>query len=209
MPMTEQEWIVCTDPMPMLRFLESKKNKRKLAMFGVACCRHMPHLCSDKRGLAAIDVVERYVDRRAKINEVRVACRNAREDASGIARPLGQYVNEIAVLYNAETNAFAVSEYALQAAPDQAGEKALQCALLREVFGNPFQRIRISRRWLTPTVKQLSKQIYADSSFDELCLLADALGETGCSEADLLSHCRSEGQHVKGCWVIDVLLAKR
>jgi hypothetical protein len=208
MPMTEQEWMVCADPTPMLQFLASKKNKRKLAMFGVARCRHISRLCSDERGLIAIDVAERYADRKAKINEVRVACRNAREDATGIVRPLGHYVNEIAVLYNAAFNAYLVSEYALKAAPDQAGEKALQCALLREVFGNPFRRFRISRRWLTPKVKQLCEQVYAESSFDQLRLLADALDQAGCTEADILRHCRNEGLHVKGCWAIDVLLGK-
>jgi hypothetical protein len=155
------------------------------------------------------DVAERYADRKAKINEVRVACRNAREDATGIARPLGHSVNEIAVLYNAAFNAFLVSEYALKAAPDKAAEKALQCTFVREVFGNPFQRIRTSRRWLTPTVKQLSEQIYEGSSFDQLRMLADTLEQAGCTEAEILSHCRSEGPHVKGCWAIDVLLGKR
>jgi hypothetical protein len=177
-------------------------------MFGVACCRRISRLGNDERGLIAIDVAERYADRKAKIDEVRVACRNAREDASGIARPLGHYVNEIAVLYNAAFNAELVSEYALKAASDQAGEKALQCALLREVFGNPFQRIRISRRWLTPKVKQLSEQIYAESSFDQLRMLADALEEAGCSDGEIVRHCRSDGPHVKGCWAIDLLLAR-
>jgi hypothetical protein len=208
-PMTEQEWMDCTDPTPMLQFLASRKNKRKLAMFGVARCRHISRLCSDERGLIAIDVSERYADRKAKINEVRVACRNAREDESGIARPLGQYVYEIAVLCNGAFNAFLVSEYALKAALDQSGEKALQCTLLREIFGNPFRRIRISRHWLTPAVKQLAEKIYAESSFGYLRMLADALEEAGCTDAAILDHCRSKGPHVKGCWVIDVLLAKR
>ena len=207
--MTEQEWLSCTDPTPMLEFLASKKNKRKLAMFGVARCRHISPLCSDERGLIAIDASERYADRKAKINEVRVACRNAREDSSGIARPLGHYVYEIAVLCNAAFNAFLVSEYALKAAPDQAGEKALQCALLREVFGNPFQRTHIGRRWLSPTVKQLSEQIYAEASFDRLPMLADALERAGCTNADILAHCRSDGPHVRGCWVVDLLLGKQ
>jgi hypothetical protein len=205
---TEEEWLACTDPRPMLELLTSKKNKRKLAMFGVARCRHISRLCRDERGLIAIDAAERYADRKAKIDEVRVACRNAREDSSGIARPLGHYVYEIAVLHNAAFNAFLVSEYALKAASDQTGEKALQCALLREVFGNPFQRIRINRRWLSPAVKQLSEQIYAEASFDRLPSLADVLEEAGCADTDILDHCRQQGPHVRGCWVVDLILGK-
>jgi hypothetical protein len=203
------EWLACTNPDPMLRFLWPKKQKRKLALFGVGCCRHIARLCSDERGLIAIDIAERYADRKAKINEVRVARRNAREDASGIARPLGHYVHEIAVLYNAAFNAFLVSEYALKAASDQAAEKAFQCALLREIFGDPFQRIRIKKSWLTATVRPLAEAIYAERTFDMLPILADALEEAGCTNADILDHCRRPGKHVRGYWAVDLILGKK
>jgi hypothetical protein len=206
--MNEQEWIDCTDPMRMLQFLNSKKYKRKLAMFGIACCYGNSRLRSDERAVFAIQVSERYADRNAKINEVRIACRNAREDASGNARPLGQFVYDIAVLYNAAFNANLVSEYALKAASDETEEKVRQCALLREVFGNPFRRVRISKHWNTPFVRQLCEQIYAGSSFDSLRGLADALEEAGCEHRDMLDHCRQLESHVRGCWVIDMLLGK-
>jgi hypothetical protein len=41
-----------------------------------------------------------------------------------------------------------------------------------------------------------------------LAVLADALEEAGCDQADLLSHLRDPGPHVRGCWVIDLLLGK-
>lgn len=56
--MTEQEWMASTDPTPMLEFLASKKNKRKLALFGVARCRLISRLRSDERGLIAIDAAD-------------------------------------------------------------------------------------------------------------------------------------------------------
>jgi hypothetical protein len=41
-----------------------------------------------------------------------------------------------------------------------------------------------------------------------LSILADALEEAGCTEADLLSHLRGSGPHVRGCWALDLLLGK-
>lgn len=207
--MTEQEWTAGADPTRMLEFLAPKTQQRKLALFGVARCRRIACLSQDERALLAIDAAERYADRKAKIDEVRAACRHAREDAAGNARPLGHQVYAIAMLYNAAFNALLVSEHALKAAPDQASEKALQCALLQEIFGNPFQRIRMQTRWRTANVMQICEQIYAESSFDRLPSLADALAEAGCTDTRMLSHCRSAGPHVKGCWVVDLLLDKK
>ena len=41
-----------------------------------------------------------------------------------------------------------------------------------------------------------------------LAVLADALEEAGCTEADILGHLRGPGPHVRGCWVVDLILGK-
>ena len=41
-----------------------------------------------------------------------------------------------------------------------------------------------------------------------LAVLADALEEAGCDQADLLTHLRGPGPHVRGCWVVDLILGK-
>jgi hypothetical protein len=38
--------------------------------------------------------------------------------------------------------------------------------------------------------------------------LWDALEEAGCTNADILNHCRQPGEHVRGCWVVDLVLGK-
>jgi len=40
-------------------------------------------------------------------------------------------------------------------------------------------------------------------------ILADALMDAGCDSEEILNHCRSEGPHVRGCWVVDLLLEKK
>jgi hypothetical protein len=41
-----------------------------------------------------------------------------------------------------------------------------------------------------------------------LLILADALEEAGCSDAAILGHLRGPGPHVRGCWVLDLILGK-
>ena len=83
--------------------------------------------------------------------------------------------------------------------------------LLRDVFGNPFRLLSVQRHWLTwndRTIPKLAQTIYDDRRFDLLPILADALEEAGCDNADILAHCRGPGPHVRGCWVVDLLLGK-
>ena len=39
-------------------------------------------------------------------------------------------------------------------------------------------------------------------------ILADALQDAGCDNDDILNHCRDDGPHVRGCWVVDLVLGK-
>jgi hypothetical protein len=82
------------------------------------------------------------------------------------------------------------------------------CRLLREVFGNPFSPIAVDPTWLTPTVLDLARKAYEDRAFDRLPILADALEDAGCENPSLLTHLRGPGPHVKGCWAVDLVLAK-
>jgi hypothetical protein len=77
--------------------------------------------------------------------------------------------------------------------------------LFREVYGTPFRPVRLNRKWLTPTVIGLADAMTADGAFDRLPILADALEEAGCDDADILGHARGPGPHVRGCWVVDLV----
>jgi hypothetical protein len=88
-------------------------------------------------------------------------------------------------------------------------EEASQCGLLRDIFGNPFRPVAVDPAWRTSNVTVLAQAIYDDRAFDRLPILADALEDAGCDNADILNHCRQPGEHVRGCWVVDLLLGKQ
>jgi hypothetical protein len=86
-----------------------------------------------------------------------------------------------------------------------------QAALLREIVGNPFQTWPSNPAWLRwqdGTVPMLARAIYSDHAFKRLPVLADALEDAGCTDAELLGHLRGPGPHVRGCWALDLLLGR-
>jgi hypothetical protein len=90
-------------------------------------------------------------------------------------------------------------------------EVSAQAAILRDIFGNPFRRVALDPaclHWNGATVRKMAEAIYDDRAFDRLPILADALEEAGCTDRAVLHHCRSGSNHVRGCWVIDLLLGK-
>jgi hypothetical protein len=74
--------------------------------------------------------------------------------------------------------------------------------------GNPFRPVAVDPSWLTPTAVALAGAISAERALDRMPVLADALEEAGCDHPDVLAHCRSDGPHVRGCWVVDMVLGK-
>jgi hypothetical protein len=82
-------------------------------------------------------------------------------------------------------------------------ERTEQADLVRDIFGNPFRPVTLNLTWLTSNVVLLAEAIYQDRAFERMPILADALMDAGCEDDSILAHCRSEGPHVRGCWVVD------
>jgi hypothetical protein len=89
----------------------------------------------------------------------------------------------------------------------EAGLKDLT-AVVRDIFGNPFQPVATGPSYSNPTVRTLAQTIYDQRAFDRMPELAVALEEAGCNNTGILEHCRSPGPHVRGCWVVDLALNK-
>lgn len=82
-----------------------------------------------------------------------------------------------------------------------ADERKAQASFLCDIFGTlPFRPVRLDPAWLTSTVIKLGEAIYGDRAFDQMPILGDALEDAGCTNADILDHCRASGPHVRGCW---------
>lgn len=70
------------------------------------------------------------------------------------------------------------------------------------------KRTTIDPRWLTSTVIDLARSIYDGRAFDKMPILADALMDAGCNNQEIIEHCRGESEHVRGCWIVDLLLGR-
>ena len=88
-------------------------------------------------------------------------------------------------------------------------EEQAQMKLLRELLGPfPLDRPRTSSSDLSETARLLARSIYADRAYSRLAILADAVEEGGCRDAELIAHLRGPGPHVRGCWALDLVLDK-
>jgi hypothetical protein len=100
----------------------------------------------------------------------------------------------------------------------KAAERSAQCRLLHDIVGNPFRPAAALDpacvAWRGEVVRELAWAAY-DERLPEgtleparLVLLADALEDAGCIDAELLGHLRGPGPHVRGCWAVDLVLWK-
>jgi hypothetical protein len=81
--------------------------------------------------------------------------------------------------------------------------------LIRDIFGNPFRPVSFDPEWRTSTAAAIAKGMYDSRDFSAMPILADALQDAGCDDEDVLDHCRAaDGVHVRGCWVVDLVLEK-
>jgi hypothetical protein len=109
--------------------------------------------------------------------------------------------------------ALVMSEQAQGTAALQAAmrlEQRRHADLLRDIFRNPFRpALPFDRSALVPKgshVERVARTIYDERRWDEMPVLADALEEAGCADADLLDHCRAATPHARGCWAVDLIL---
>jgi len=225
--MTEAEWLGCSDPTAMLNFLAGKASHRKLWLFACGCCRRHSILLADVRCRTAVETGERYADGIASSYELAEAseeafCRRADLGQSGgileamamaaafaVIDPADRDPN-LPALTVAESVKFTSAEVlnVAQLAGTTNDEVAAQCHLLRDIFGFIFRPVTVDPRWQTSTVVDLADAIYHERAFDRMQILADALMDAGCDSESIITHCRQLTEHVRGCWVVDLLLAK-
>ncbi len=164
----------------------------------------------DNRSHLALNTAERVADGLASESEWAKALGMLR----GLPHDHAQWTLAHDPFLAAERGA-AYTAYAVHAATKplrryQAGraEEAAQAVLTRDIVGNPFRPATFSPEWRTDTATAIARQMYESRDFGAMPILADALQDAGCDSADILDHCRGDGPHVRGCWVVDLVLGK-
>jgi hypothetical protein len=80
--------------------------------------------------------------------------------------------------------------------------------LYRDLIPNPFLPLTWNPDWFTSTVRDLASHISTAREFTSMPILADALQDAGCDDEQILTHCRANKPHARGCWVLDAILGK-
>jgi hypothetical protein len=184
-------------------------------------------LLRDKRSHQAICTAELYADGFAADLELSRANRAADQAWEKIAHgstrtPYGGGRAAEAAWNTSNEDPFEAALLVSDNARDAAGEAAdpeilnrekegvVQAAILRDIVG-PFRTPVVPPAWVLwndATVRKIAQTIYDERAFERLPILADALEDAACDNADILNHCRQPGVHVRGCWVVDLLLGK-
>lgn len=212
-------------------------SERKLRLFACACCRHIWRLLIDPRSRAAVLFGERIADGEATKSERAAALRLAHDASSDIdaahwngdwdslkvpSLPAAsaayltlvegdtQFDRHTPYLPDADQVALDCKRaIGLAGGPAAVqAENVAQVAMFHDIMGNPFRPVHVGRSSLTEEVIQLALSIDSERRFDRLPGLAEALERAGCKNREILDHCRKRGPHVRGCWVVDLLLGK-
>jgi len=213
--------------------LHGTVSDRKARLFAVACCYTYQHLIIDQRCRKAVEVSERFADGLATKRQLAQARTKLNAKTRGQIREqirrtaiadgrTGQDAEEcaanwalawdlardcaIADAWNAAAHCYFTAD--IGGGPGAAVKSHLS-EFLRDIVGNPFRGVKLDPSWLTANVVDLANTIYEERAFDRLPILADALMDAGCADETILKHCRSKGPHVRGCWVVDLILGKQ
>lgn len=205
--MTEDEWLACDDPDPMVKFLKDKATDRKFRLFACGCCRHVWPRITDPRSWTAVEMAERVADGLIPQDQLIPHYEAASEAARSFPErndPAWAAAETATVRTRRKLSAWRSAEsVALTLA------SGVPCAaLLRCVFGNPFRPVTLDPSWLTSTVLSLAEGMYESRDFSAMPILADALGDAGCEDEAILAHCRGNSPHCRGCDVIDAILGE-
>jgi hypothetical protein len=218
--MTEDQWLACADPERMLRLLRFGtagrfwgELARMLGRRGVGWARTrkldlLGRACSDRTGWPWVEMnsgaIVAQLSPVSLVDTPGAMLSGALASCAHTAGVRAAYADRGGVPPHEDDHNRTVSFDEAAAA----AERAAQCDLVRDIFGNPFRTVGLDPSWVTPTVVSLARQMYESRDLSAMPILADALQDAGCDSTDLLNHCRGGRIHVRGCWVVDLLLGK-
>jgi hypothetical protein len=199
--MTEAEWLATSEPVEMLVFLKERGSDRKLRLFAVACCRAISEYFPSAEYDETVRWAELFAEGMASQRQFTQKYRRFTSRFNGA-------VAEVLYALAVESAMWSAVEVARRTRIFPARARGPQALLLRDVIGNPEHPVSVNPAWLTSDVRLLAEGIYNERAFDRMPILADALQDAGCDSAEILDHCRGAGPHVRGCWVVDLVLGR-
>jgi hypothetical protein len=193
---------------------------RRLRLLACACCRKLWHRMT-ARDQELLVQAERHADGKANKSKLtRSIGGNVDNGLTSVAVALCAYIhNDAEMLFDAIITVRRVAgELELGHIVHTQGDVDLVRQYTYSVEDMQFQLLRdmicvipnfqFQKAWRTSSAVGIAQAIYAERAFDRLPILADALQDAGCEDADVLAHCRGPGPHVRGCWVVDLVLGK-
>jgi hypothetical protein len=209
-------WETCRDdPMDMIGcYEEFPRYRRKWQLVVHACSVAIPVLARHERFAPVLDELLTAVDEGQPTGSSAIHLPTRAAAIGWHPREHGDEEFLVALVIGAayETrDPYWVTDVLLRALWDHVGEGEIgrHCAIVREVFSNPFRPVTFSPAWRTDTAVSLARTMYESREFGAMPILADVLQDAGCDSDDILNHCRDASlTHVRGCWVIDLVLGK-
>jgi hypothetical protein len=229
--MQEAEWLANGEgAWEMIEALKKlgRADARKLRLYACAWARWMWEGLGHKTHKHTVELAEDFADGLIAYEELAEACDVAVEYRELYETTYDQESicpGRVAFATADQDAAYAASDAAYHArnvfarlphAPVLVPQRGEEERLMREIFGNPFRPASIDPAWLTPaggSVAKLARAAYHERALPagtldpaRLAVLADALEEEGCKDKEILAHLRGPGPHVRGCWVVDLIL---
>jgi hypothetical protein len=218
--MTEEEWLACDDPMKMFSQVVRplKSSRRRLDLFCIACVRLVWHLLDHPALKLPFDWLEMHPGERDRPRGGHMS-----DLFQGPAKVLydWRYRRDLGINSCAIHIAHDLWADFYDYAFDNLGKRSrydltvlrkdpstFLPAVMREIFGNPFRPVVFDPSWLTTAVVSLAQTMYDSRDFSPMPILADALQDAGCDNVDILNHCWQPGEHIRGCWVVDLLTSR-
>jgi hypothetical protein len=144
---TDWEWLMATDPTPMLRFLWDKASSRKLRLFVCGCCYRIWHLIPVQSGQAAVRTAESYADTNTDYMKLSEIKREVVQSIQNAPAPSDSFIRSHAVRSPLQAAAYAAS-ISLPALEATNGAKwAVDAVGWSSLNGMPSAVARRASRW--------------------------------------------------------------
>jgi hypothetical protein len=229
--MTEEVWLASSPKggtwyvQSMLDFLGSRLSRRKQVLLACNSFRlhRGPNPDEPSWALPAREVAELFVDGKATLEQLNLVRLAIEQELASDPYPNDVFHNNLPDMGTQALNLLGLAvgdiDSLRQGAPgqfygqpfpfyDSELQPFLEAKLVRDVAGNPFRAVTLDPDLRTSDALALARSIYDDRAFERMPILADALQDAGCEDEDVLGHCRGPDPHVRGCWVVDLVLGK-